>query len=54
MNTVDNILDNILGNCRGCKVEDSDIDLAVKPLRKISLHNYYYMCTHTIICAHIL
>lgn len=27
-------IDNILGNCRGRKVEDSDIQLAMKPLRK--------------------
>ena len=27
-------MDNILGNCRGRKVEDSDIDLAIKPLHK--------------------
>ena len=27
-------IDIILGNCRGRKVEDSDIQLAMKPLRK--------------------
>ena len=45
-------MDNILGNCRGHKVEDSNIDLAMKPLRKrkdqlkstqllLYVHTYY-------------